>query len=615
MPNAPDPDRSFRLAALAHQIQRLERRVVPLQKLSNQVSWVRAGVLIIGVFIAITIGTSGSVAGGTAAFLITLLLFSLVVLYHRRLERWIQTFTLWRDLKADQIARLTLDWAKLPPPTALDLRSPCPLALDLDLTGEHSLHRLLDTTISRQGGQLLAEWLTQSHPRPEEIQTRQALVRELTPLSRFRNRFWLTFRLVLQEQLEGEGLVHWLAVEFPSQRLKWALPVATLLVAVNLVLFALYFWRTWPPFWVAGLFIYLAFYFVSQGALGEVFEAMVRLNAELDRFSAILRYLETWPCGAHPHLAQLCAPFRDRVHSPSAHIRRVKRATLAVGLRSNPVLGLVLNLILPWDFLAAYLSDRARAQVAQHFPEWVQVCYRLDALIALANFAHLHPEYTFPEFTLEAGPIFQAEKLGHPLIPFDQAVRNDFTVQAPGELVIITGSNMAGKSTFIKTVGTNLCLGYAGAPVDAARFRSAPFRLHTCIRISDSITDGFSYFYAEVKCLRRLLDELKTESPLPLLYLIDEIFRGTNNRERLLGSRAYIRTLIGRNGVGLLATHDLELATLAEQHPQVHNLHFRDRVADGKLVFDYKMRPGPCPTTNALKIMELEGLPVEPEVG
>jgi DNA mismatch repair ATPase MutS len=135
--------------------------------------------------------------------------------------------------------------------------------------------------------------------------------------------------------------------------------------------------------------------------------------------------------------------------------------------------------------------------------------------------------------------------------------------------------------------------------------------LYTCIRVSDSLADGFSYFYAEVRRLKGLLDALQTPNPFPLLYLIDEIFRGTNNRERLIGSRAYVKALVGAPGLGLLATHDLELAGLADRLPRASNFHFRDEVKDGRLAFDYRLRPGPCPTTNALKIMEMEGLPVE----
>jgi DNA mismatch repair ATPase MutS len=177
-------------------------------------------------------------------------------------------------------------------------------------------------------------------------------------------------------------------------------------------------------------------------------------------------------------------------------------------------------------------------------------------------------------------------------------------------VTVITGSNMAGKSVFLKTVGVNLSLAYAGGPVNAQCLQTIPFRLYTSMGISDSVTDGISFFYAEVKRLKALLAELQRDHPLPLLYCIDEIFRGTNNRERLTGSRAYVRALTGKRGLGFIATHDLELANLARELSQVVNYHFRDSVEGGRMVFDYILRPGPCPTTNALRIMQLEGLPM-----
>jgi len=235
----------------------------------------------------------------------------------------------------------------------------------------------------------------------------------------------------------------------------------------------------------------------------------------------------------------------------------------------------------------------------------------------LGTFSALHPDYKFPDINTDAQPVMEVRSLGHPLISPEKKVCNDIRMESLGNLSIITGSNMAGKSTFIRALGVNLCLAYAGGPVNAAFFRCLPFRLYTCIRINDSIGDGFSYFYAEVKRLKGLLVALKPdgisdhdEQIRPMLYLIDEIFRGTNNHERRIGSRAYVKTLIGARGVGLIATHDLELANLADIYPQVHNFHFRDVVQEGKLVFDYIIRPGPSPTTNALKIMEMEGLPV-----
>jgi DNA mismatch repair ATPase MutS len=169
---------------------------------------------------------------------------------------------------------------------------------------------------------------------------------------------------------------------------------------------------------------------------------------------------------------------------------------------------------------------------------------------------------------------------------------------------------MSGKSSFLRTLGANLILTYAGAPVVAQSLDVSIFRLFTCIRVTDSLADGISYFYAEVRRLKALLEALESSSTLPMFFLIDEIFRGTNNRERLIGSRSYIRALVGKHGVGVISTHDLELVRLADEMPQVTNYHFEDRVADGQMAFDYVLRSGPSPTTNALKIMRQVGLPV-----
>ena len=403
---------------------------------------------------------------------------------------------------------------------------------------------------------------------------------------------------------------------------------ATLLVIINITLFLLFVAVLLPPFWILSTLTYAGVYFTSQPLVGEFLAALLRLDGELAKFRPLLRYLEGFPYGDTPAIQQQCAPFLAGADRPCARLRQLQFVTALAGLRMNPFLGLLLNLITPWDFWVAWLASHQRRRMAGLLPVWLDAFHELEALIALGEFAALHPDYAFPnilpiqEHTQAArdqsasvppsGPVFAVRRMGHPLLPADRKVCNDLQIDALGELLIITGSNMAGKSTFIRTIGINLCLAYAGAPVDAAALQTVPFRLYTCIRISDSLGDGFSYFYAEVKRLKGLLDALRSDpSGLPLLYLVDEIFRGTNNRERLIGSRAYVKALIGAAGVGLIATHDLELATLAENHPQARNLHFRDEVAGGKLTFDYLLRPGPSPTTNALKIMQLEGLPVE----
>ncbi|MFN2217343.1 MAG: MutS-related protein, partial [Anaerolineae bacterium] len=294
---------------------------------------------------------------------------------------------------------------------------------------------------------------------------------------------------------------------------------------------------------------------------------------------------------------------------------RITRVVAALSLRENLLLRFILNALLPWDAFLAHRLNRTKADIAERAPAWMDVWFELEALSSLANFGYLNPEYSFPDIVALEGqdpvPPFDARGLGHPLIPDEGKVCNDFTVPQLGQVTVITGSNMAGKSVFLKTVGVNLALAYAGGPVSAKRLRALPFRLFTSMGISDSVTDGISFFYAEVRRLKALVTELEREHPLPLLFCIDEIFRGTNNRERLIGSRAYVRALAGKHGLGFIATHDLELAKLAGELPQVVNFHFRDRVEDGRMVFDYVLQPGPCPTTNALRIMQLEGLPVD----
>jgi DNA mismatch repair ATPase MutS len=307
----------------------------------------------------------------------------------------------------------------------------------------------------------------------------------------------------------------------------------------------------------------------------------------------------------------VCAPFLDRRKQPSAELRRVERIAAALGLRTNGLLWFLVNAIVPWDFFFTYRLERLKNEISELMPQWLDAWYEVEALNSLANFAWLNPHYAFPEIVLETN-VFDGRGLGHPLIKREYKICNDLELNEQHRIVILTGSNMAGKSTFLRTAGMNLCLAYAGAPVNAVRLRTSLFRLFTCIKVSDSVQDGLSYFYAEVKRLKLLLSAAESEDELPVMFLIDEIFRGTNNRERHIGSHAFIRALASqRNTLGLVATHDLELTKLAEEIPGIANFHFREEVGDGRMVFDYQLRPGPCPTTNALEIMRIEGLPVD----
>ncbi len=599
-----------RRAALQRQGQRLEQRLGALNQISDRFTWLRLALFVIGVAASAALfvwqGPWGFLAGalGFAA------LFLVVVARHNRVEASMARHKLWQQLKLAQLARMGLEWAQLPP-SPFEPRADHPFEMDFDLVGERSLHRLIDTTVSQEGSERLREWLSAPIPDAAAIARRQPIVRELVPLALFRDRLTLNARLAAasDEKWRAQRLLDWFEQHQP---VGWRGPLrlASGLAALNLPLFLLDRFGGLPPFWLLTGALYLLLYLVYGTRLAHLFEEAMELRALVSHLLAVFQQLERFSYRRTPHLKALCTPFLEPAQRPSHFLRGIARIVNATGAGGNPLVHLLLNLFVPWDFYFAYRLERQQAAAAQALPLWLDRWIELEALGALANLAYLNPHYIFPTIRHEAPACFEATQLGHPLLPDPIKVRNDFGSCGPNEITLITGSNMAGKSSFLRTIGASVALAYAGGPVDARALTLSLFRPFACIRVSDSVTDGISYFYAEVKCLKALLTELGREHPMPLLFFIDEIFRGTNNRERLIGSRAYIRALAGQRGIGLLSTHDLELVHLADEIPTVRNFHFRESVEDGRMRFDYTLRPGPCPTTNALLIMEMEGLPV-----
>jgi DNA mismatch repair ATPase MutS len=303
----------------------------------------------------------------------------------------------------------------------------------------------------------------------------------------------------------------------------------------------------------------------------------------------------------------LLQPFLDVESSPSKELKKINLTIEILYLGKNPFVWFFLICIVPLDYLLSINVERFKKSIKTDFPIWVNTWHKLEAYSSLAEFAYLNPDYYFPEI-IESSDLLNGKNIGHPLIKSDQKITNDFLISESATTNIITGSNMSGKSTFLRTIGINILLAYAGSVVNAQKFVISRINLFTCIKVSDSVVDGISYFYSEVKRLKEIIDNIKTNDGHSLV-LIDEVYKGTNNVERLLGSRALIKYFSKQNIYNIVSTHDLELVKIAEELANVKNFHFKEIIQDSKMSFDYKLMLGPCPTTNALKIMQLEGLP------
>jgi hypothetical protein len=608
-----------RLEQLDRQIARLERRALFLNQISGKYWTARRIVFIAGALLALAFC---NFAGSTPAWLVAVLLailFSIVTVFHTRVRGSLTRNSLLAEIKHIHIARIRLDWERIPPADPAAPLPGHPFETDLDITGERSLHRLIDCAVTKEGSETLKSWLLSVQPNAELIEQRQKLVRELEHHSVFRDKLQLLSAVARSGTAKSRSssrhwnsrlLVDWIERTNPRRSLLSTVVLLTVLSALNIACVLLASFGVIPPIWPITFVIYAGAMIVMQPRIATAWGELQELEKALSHFRVVFAYLESRCYTNTPGVAQICAPFVEKGKRPSTEMKRLGRLAAALGVRTNPILWLLAHVLVPWDFFFTYRLEIVRNEIAHLLPRWLDAWYELEALNSLANFAYLNPRYVFPELTSDEDRLV-ARSLGHPLLKPGSKVCNDFELDHERRIVILTGSNMAGKSTFLRTIGVNLVLAYAGAPVNAEHVQGSLFRIFTCIKVSDSVQDGLSYFYAEVKRLQALLAATQLDNPMPVLFLIDEIFRGTNSRERLIGSRSYIRALAAGRSVGLIATHDLELVKLADEIKGVTNHHFRENVHDGRMVFDYRLRSGPCPTTNALTIMRLEGLPVE----
>ncbi len=600
------PTRDTRITHYQRGIQRLEARLQIARSQNNRLVGARLVVFLAAAVLALGLWPSNNGLALVCA-LVGLVLFSVLVGRHNRVRRVIARLETWIAIRETHIARAELDWAYIPQPPAFTTDDDHPFESDLDISGARSLHHLLDTSATLQGSARLRGWLLATTPDAKRIQQRHALLDELSPA--FCDRLTLEARLSNEgKRLDTRPLSAWIAAPGGTGVSGRFVVLLAGLCILTAILFILWRMAIIPPIFAVSFLIYFGLSLSRAPQVIPVLDEGFAVQGILGGLTGVFGFLERYPLRDKSALGRLISPFQG-TERPSAQLRSLNRIVAAASLRGNFILWGVLNGLMPWDMFTAYQLATLRRKLVGLMPAWLDVWAELEALAALRLFAHLNPVYMRPTF-IDGQMTFTAVQIGHPLIGHQQRVSNDFIMDT-SRVTMLTGSNMSGKSSFLRTMGVNLVLANAGAVVNAVNLHTSPYRIFSCIKVSDSLAEGYSYFYAEVRRLKALLDALEKTDSLPLFFLIDEIFKGTNNRERLLGSAAYIRALAqaGKSGTGAISTHDLELAML----DGLSNYHFADQVKEGQLTFDYTLRAGVSPTTNALRIMRLAGLPVGDE--
>jgi hypothetical protein len=535
------------------------------------------------------------------------LAFVALVIVHDRILQREERATRIRRFFEDGIARLENRWAGLGNPGDAYRDPNHPYAEDLDVFGVGSLFELLATTRTATGSDRLASWLLE----PAEANTvlrRQAAVAELRP------RLDLRLRMALagdeaSSALQQEALEAWAAAPAaPLPRSIFFLAIgATALSFLGIALWI--FSGSGPAPLVGALALQSALALSLRKRVAPVLAAAETPVQSLARTASLLGCIESERFEA-ALLAELRAELETTGRPPSGELEALRRLVDRRDARANQFFAPIAALLM-WGTHAALALERWRERCGPRLSIWIEAAGEIEALCALSSFAYEHPDDPFPE-VIEDEAVFDGTALGHPLLPEDRCVRNDLRLSSGSrhpQGLVMSGSNMSGKSTMLRTVGCNTILALAGAPVRATRLRISPLRIAASIRIVDSLQEGQSHFMAEITRLSQVV-EISRGQP-PALFLLDEILHGTNSHDRRIGAEAVIKGLIEQGALGIVTTHDLALTKIVpESNGKLYNVHFEDHMESGAMHFDYALRDGIVEKSNALALMRSIGLDV-----
>ena len=601
---------------------RLESHQLVAREIANKKQYVtRSRLLVLAVWLVLfVLALNGylSIATAIAFAGLAFLGFVFLAAWDELLSRKIRVSNEYAEIARIQLARMNRAWKDVPEVDVLPPEHAREVSYDLDLFGHASLFQLLCRANTTRGREILRDWIA-TPAEPATVQLRNDAAASLSPMRVFREDFDLQGRVLQSSAAGPAAFVDWAEGERWIEKRAWLTWLSRASVAAWILTIAFAIMGFVPEMVAVGIccvigLLHLALSVMFSGTVHDIFERVDSRQNDVQHYRELLKLTEDLP--AEPtYIGELRNKLGAESARPRQALTKLSNIMKIAQMRHSSVLGLIhlfLQLLFLIDFHVLHWLESWHRDFGSEVRGWFQNLGELEAVSSLASLVHDNPAWVFPSYKVEHDRV-QAESIGHPLLV--DPICNTVEVGPPGRFLLVTGSNMSGKSTLLRTLGLNATLAQAGAPVAAKSFSLPPVELATSMRIQDSLEDGVSFFMAELQRLKEVVDhaERLTDQPRSLLFLLDEILQGTNSAERHIAVANVISRLTENHAFGAVSTHDLELASNSELTPLCETVHFKESFTDdGKMTFDYQMREGVATTSNALKLLELVGIRSEP---
>lgn len=582
-----------------------------LQKKEREISNLRLGAFIMEAVIAVFSYFRHLYIPLAASVIIFGVLFVYMILLHEKLIRRIKHVSLLKEINEISLKRVTGAWHSFKDDGADFVEDSHGYTGDLDIFGKGSLFQMINTAQTYEGRIQLQKLLSEIVGEAEDIRERQESIRELSGMLKWRQDFQAEGMNTSRKINNPEDLIVWGKEKNEFYRKPWVIALFRICPTITVLLVTAGFIMHLVPGYLPGVALLLQFALTSYKvkARYRMFSVFENYDQDLRVYYKLLKKLEQKKFQA-PGVSKLKEGLKN-TQGREAFRQMDQLSGIVDSMRNRRNLFYILfNTLTLWDFQNLIALEQWKQESGAHLERWFEALGKMEALTSLAVIGFENPDWALPVIHEGAEAFLKAQALGHPLL-IGGRVSNDVEMGTGSKVLLITGSNMSGKSTLLRTTGINLVLAYAGAPVCAASFETVLMDLCTCMRIKDNLEESISSFYAELLRIKRIVSEAETGRKV--FYLLDEIFRGTNSQDRHAGARVLINKLSQTASIGLVSTHDLELCDLEQKNPQIANYHFQEYYEGDKIHFDYKLRQGPSTTRNALHLMRLAGIEVEEE--